>query len=286
MAVGQMQRRQNIDFSRSQERGLSQLNRNRFDLISRASNRLLRLVNSLLDFASVDAGRLKANFTPVYLCSYVEDLASLFRSAVERAGLTFSVHVQGRDVVYTDRAAFEKIMFNLLSNALKYTVYGKIEVSAFTTRTEFIMEVSDTGTGIPEDQLQDIFKRFYRVDNKQARSVEGTGIGLALTKELSKLLHGDLTVESTTTSGNRTGSAGSTFRLTLPLGQKHLPPDAISRDAVPSSHSDSSNEFSKRAIADELVGAFGQVGGSGSIDDDANSGGGSGADLAVHREAK
>jgi signal transduction histidine kinase len=252
-------------------------------------------VNSLLDFASVDAGRLQATFRPVLLTHYVEDLASLFRSAVERAGLTYSVETSNPDqIVYTDPGCIEKIIYNLISNALKYTSTGGIIVRGFcNTLTTYVIEVEDTGMGIPEDQISEIFKRFHRVDNKSARNIEGTGIGLALTKELSRVIHGDLTVESKT-SGSRTPTrsasrygSGSVFRVSLPLGYTHLPIDQVQLEESEDADLENAYGYSRRAIADELTDAFeGQARNPGSGDDDNTSAGETGAELAVNREAK
>lgn len=276
------------------ESGLSAKNRGRFALIAKASNRLLRLVNSLLDFASVDAGRLQTNFQPVYLARYVEDLASLFRSAIERAGLRYRVEIQGKDdIIYTDPACVEKIVYNLISNALKYTTAGTITVRCYPTTTAMIVEIEDTGVGIPENQIEEIFKRFHRVSNKSSAAViEGTGIGLALTKELSRVIYGDLTVESRTPKEHGGPGSGSIFRLALRQGYSHLPADSIKLDVKPYAGPEASHGFSRRGIADDLMDAFtgqGQEsggGGAASVDDSATSAGETGDDLMVNREAK
>lgn len=124
-----------------QESGLSPRDRQRFGLIARASGRLLRLVNSLLDFASVEAGRTALSFRPVYLAKYTADLASLFRSAAERIGIKYIVACEGDEIAWTDLTAYEKIIYNLISNALKYTTEGTIAVSLKSTDTHFVLEV-------------------------------------------------------------------------------------------------------------------------------------------------
>lgn len=278
-----------------QEPGLSPLNHGRFALIAKASNRLLRLVNSLLDFASVDAGRLQTNFQPVYLARYIEDLASLFRSAIERAGLRYRVEIHDKDAItYTDPACVEKIVYNLISNALKYTSAGTITVRCFTNESSTVVEIEDTGVGIPEDQLDDIFKRFHRISNKISTPVEGTGIGLALTKELSRVICGDLTVESRTPSEEKGTGGGSIFRLILRKGYSHLPVDSVKLDAKPYAGPEAMHGFSRRGIADELMDAFtgGSSGyghhnsGSVSGDGDDTSAGETGDELVLNREAK
>lgn len=286
-----------MSFRHLKETDLSPTNRDRFALIAKASNRLLRLVNSLLDFASVDAGRLQTNFQPVHLARFVEDIASLFRSAVERAGLRYRVNIQARDVViYTDPACVEKIVYNLISNALKYTSTGTVTVRCYSVDESMVIEIEDTGIGIPANQMEDIFKRFHRVTNPSLASIEGTGIGLALTKELSRVIYSDLTVDSKTSSEENECSGGSIFRLILKKGYAHLPPDATRLDIKPLAGSDTSHGFTRRGIADELMDAFtgngaegdldgGDEGGA-SVDDDDTSAGETGVDGLVNREAK
>lgn len=164
----------------------------RFSLISRASGRLLRLVNSILDYTSVEAGRAQVSFRAVNLFSYTEDLASLFRSAIERNKVRYIVRCKppagAKSIGYTDVAAYEKIVFNLISNAQKYTISGTIEVTLGMEGDTFALTVKDSGIGIPEDEMGKIFKRFHRVNNSQARNIEGTGIGLAYVLRWSLLI--------------------------------------------------------------------------------------------------
>lgn len=98
-------------------------------------------MNSILDFASVEAGKTTVAFQPVYLGHYVADLASLFRSAAERVGLKYHVNCSGEEIAYTDVVAYEKIIYNLVSNALKYTRRGHIEITLRTTEHHHILEV-------------------------------------------------------------------------------------------------------------------------------------------------
>lgn len=279
-----------------QESNLSPTNRGRFALIAKASNRLLRLVNSLLDFASVDAGRLQTNFQPTYIARYVEDIASLFRSAVERAGLQYHVDIQGKDeIIYTDPACIEKIIYNLISNALKYTSSGSIYVRCRPQDDSVVLEIEDTGMGIPANQLEDIFKRFHRISNPSSIAVEGTGIGLALTKELSRVICGDLTVESRTPSDQEGAQGGTIFRLVLKKGYAHLPADTINLDKTPYAGPEAALGYSRRGIADELMDAFTgnnpgpgeySTSGAASVEDDDTSAGETGEQMLMNREAK
>lgn len=191
------------------------------EVAHRNSQRLLKLVNTLLDFSRIEAGRMRARFEPVDLCALTVDLASVFRSAMERAGLTFDVHCADRlEPVYVDREMWEKVVLNLLSNAFKFTLEGSVTLSVATGDGGAVVTVADTGHGIPAAELPRIFDRFHRVEGAAGRSHEGSGIGLALVQELIRLHGGELTAESEV-------GRGSTFRIALPFGAAHLPPDQI-----------------------------------------------------------
>ncbi|GAB2552463.1 ATP-binding protein [Spirosoma aerophilum] len=187
------------------------------DATHRNALRLLKLVNNLLDFSRIEAGRVKASFRPVDLVSLTVDLASSFRSLIERAGLRFSVDCQPiPSTVYADADMWEKIVLNLLSNAFKYTLHGRIAVELTTESGSAVLRVSDTGVGIPQQELPHMFERFHRVANAGGRTYEGSGIGLSLVHELVRLHGGTITVASAE-------GEGSTFTVRLPLGKKHLP---------------------------------------------------------------
>jgi len=155
----------------------------------RNARRLLKLVNSLLDFARLEAGRVQAAYEPVSLGSYTRDVASNFRSAIERAGLRFDVDCRLSEVVFVDRSMWDQIVFNLLSNALKFTFSGSIRLGLYADRGNAILEVADTGVGIPGEEIPRLFERFHRIEGSAGRTHEGSGIGLALVEELTKL-HG------------------------------------------------------------------------------------------------
>jgi signal transduction histidine kinase/FixJ family two-component response regulator len=191
--------------------------------------RLLKLVNSLLDFSRIEAGRLGASYEPVDLAALTADIASGFRSAVDKAGLSLIVDCSPLpEPVYVDRDLWEKIVLNLLSNAFKFTFSGEIEVAVRATeaRNAAELRVRDTGTGIPAHELPRLFDRFHRVEGAIGRTFEGSGIGLALVQELAKLHGGTVTVDSELGSG-------SVFVVTVPFGVAHLPSDRIGRVAVP-----------------------------------------------------
>ncbi|PRC47022.1 histidine kinase, partial [Mycobacterium sp. ITM-2017-0098] len=157
----------------------------------------------------------------VDLAALTADLASVFRSAIERAGLAFEVHCEPiEDPVYIDQDMWEKVIFNLLSNALKFTFTGAISVRACREASEAVVTVADTGTGVPAAEMSRLFERFHRIENARGRSNEGSGIGLALVKELIQLHGGTITADSAE-------GQGTTFTIRLPVGAAHLPSDVI-----------------------------------------------------------
>ena len=193
--------------------------REQLALVHRNALRLLKLVNTLLDFARIEAGRVKASFQPTDLAALTRDLASVFRSAVEKAGLELRVDCQPAQA-FVDREMWEKIVLNLVSNAFKFTERGRIEVSLREADGRIELRVADTGAGIPAAELPHLFERFRRVEGVRARTQEGTGIGLALVQELVKLHGGSVRVESAP-------GRGSAFTVSIPAGSAHLPPDRV-----------------------------------------------------------
>lgn len=191
--------------------------RERLQIAHRNSTRLLKLVNTLLDFARIEAGRVDAAFEPTDLGPFTTELASNFRAACERAGLTFSVHCPAlAEPAYVDRSMWETIVFNLISNAFKFTLQGEIGIRLADTGTQFALSVHDTGTGIDEASLPRLFERFHRIEGSGGRSHEGSGIGLALVQELVRIHGGTIDVRSVKGSG-------STFTIAIPKGCTHLP---------------------------------------------------------------
>ena len=189
--------------------------------------RLLKLVNSLLDFSRVEAGRAQASYEETELSTLTADYASAFRSVVERAGLTFSVRCHSLTApVFVDRGMWEKIVLNLLSNALKFTFEGGIEVELSQNDTQVELRVRDTGVGIAAEQLPRLFERFHRIEGSKARTHEGSGIGLALVQELVRMHGGEVHAESEV-------GKGTCFTVSLPLGRNHLPPEQIATERAP-----------------------------------------------------
>ena len=178
--------------------------------------RLLKLVNSLLDFSRIESGRQQANYERVDIAGLTKNLVSNFRSVIEKAGLKLTVKTSPvKQAVFVDAQMWEKIVFNLLSNAFKYTLNGGITVELKEFKGSVILTVKDTGVGIPKNEIPNIFKRFHRIQHMGGRTFEGTGIGLSLTKELVKLHKGEIEVQSTV-------NKGTTFTIHIPTGKKHL----------------------------------------------------------------
>jgi signal transduction histidine kinase len=194
----------------------------RMALVRDNALRLLKLVNALLDFSRLEAGRLRPHFAPMDVATFTVELAGMFRSAFEKAGLAFAVDCHPlSEPVWFDREMWEKIVPNLISNAFKFTLSGEVAVRLREEPTDIVLEVADTGAGIPAEELPHIFERFHRVAGVSGRTHEGTGIGLALVRELVQLHGGDVSVESEV-------GRGSTFRVSIPKGFAHLPAGAVS----------------------------------------------------------
>jgi len=181
------------------------------EMLYRNELRLLKLVNTLLDFSRVEAGSIQTQLAPTDLPKLTRDFADAFRPAIERAGLAFQVKCEALpSLVLVDPAMWEKIVMNLLSNALKFTFEGSIGLSLVERGEDIELCVRDTGTGIPAAELPHMFKRFHRVSHARSRTHEGSGIGLALVHELCKVHGGGVSVSSTL-------GKGTAFTVRLPL---------------------------------------------------------------------
>ncbi|HTR06076.1 MAG TPA: ATP-binding protein [Paraburkholderia sp.] len=209
-------------------------------LARRSGHRLLRLVNSLLDFARIEAGRIDVCFEPSDIARLTQDAVSNFRSAVERAGLALRVHCSMDEPVFVDRQMWEKIVLNLLSNAFKFTLAGHIDVRLAREGGYAVLSVEDTGSGIPAPEMRHIFERFHRVQGTHGRSQEGSGIGLALVHELVKLHGGTIEAESELGRGSR-------FTVRVPTGSAHLPPERIRHRAADYVAQDMAGAFAEEA---------------------------------------
>ncbi len=188
--------------------------------------RLLKLVNTLLEYSRLEAGRSDARFVETDLATLTRELCGMFGSAIESAGLRFVVDIELTQPAFVDRSMWEMIVLNLLSNALKFTHEGQIALTLREHDGSVQLAVRDTGIGIPPADLPSIFERFRRVRDAKSRSHEGSGIGLALVDELARL-HGG-SIEARSEFG-----AGSVFLVRIPLGRAHLDPAKVVASVQP-----------------------------------------------------
>ena len=202
------------------ERNVDERSKPLVEAAHRNALRLLKLVNTLLDFSRLEAGRSDATYVQTDIAALTEEICSVFHSAIEHAGLTLSFHAELHERVFVDRTMWEKIVLNLLSNALKFTLEGGIEVTLRRDGDFAQMFVRDTGAGIPLEEQPHVFERFRRVRTTQSRSHEGSGIGLALVQDLVELHGGTIDLESQP-------GIGTTFRVRIPLGTAHLDPALV-----------------------------------------------------------
>lgn len=203
---------------------LAETSREMLQVTQRNSLRLMKLVNALLDFSRIEAGRATVQFEATDLSALTTELASVFRAATERAGL--KLHIDCPPLprpVLVDRDMWEKIVLNLLSNAFKFTFEGKIEVRLSPSEDGLFarLSVRDTGVGIPREELPRVFERFHRIEGQRSRSFEGSGIGLALVQELVKLHGGSISAISEI-------GDGTTFEVSIPFGDGHVTQNAES----------------------------------------------------------
>lgn len=201
---------------------LPEARRERIETAHRNGLRLLKLVNALLDFARIEAGRMQAHYRPTNLSQLTAELASSFDSATDRAKLTLTIDCPPLpEAVYVDREMWEKIVLNLISNAFKHTFEGGITVRLAWLDGAAQLTVQDSGIGIAAEEIPRLFERFHRVKGAASRTHEGTGIGLSLVRELVQLHSGSIRVESELGKGSR-------FIITLKAGTEHLPAEQVS----------------------------------------------------------
>ncbi|MEL6900249.1 MAG: response regulator [Cyanobacteria bacterium J06606_4] len=213
----------------------------------RNSRRLLRLVNQLLDLQKLDAGKMKPTFRPCDLALFATEVVEAFQSYCERKQITLSTDIDVCSPVYLDMEKFDKVLYNLLSNAMKFTPSGK----SITVRLKEIsgkaqLQVQDEGIGIRADQLPHLFERFRQADGSANRHYEGTGLGLSLVQELTQLHGGQVSVQSEY-------GAGTTFTIDLPLGAAHLPADQVVEQALSSEKGRAAVELSDIEMASATV---------------------------------
>jgi PAS domain S-box-containing protein len=204
--------------------------RSRLEIARRNGLRLLKLVNTLLDFSRIEAGRAEAAYRPTDLAAFTAQPASVFRAAFEAAGLSLTIDCPPLpEPAWVDRDMWEKIVLNLLSNAFKHTFEGGAAVSLRRADDRIELVVADSGIGIPEEELPRIFERFHRVKGAGSRTHEGAGIGLSLVQELVRL-HG-----GTITAARRVGG-GTSFTVSVPAGAGHLLAERLADTGGPSAN--------------------------------------------------
>lgn len=197
------------------------LNYEQSQIALRNARRLLRLVNQLLDLQRLDAGRMKPTFRPCKPELFVDEIVTAFRPYCDRKQIQLVSDLAVCPTLYLDQEKFDKVLYNLLSNAVKFTpAGGTIRVTLTPQDGHCLLTVSDTGIGIRADQLPHLFERFQQADGSTNRRYEGSGLGLALVKELVSLHQGQVTVESTY-------GQGTTFKVSIPTGRAHLPADQV-----------------------------------------------------------
>jgi signal transduction histidine kinase/CheY-like chemotaxis protein len=191
-------------------------------VIRRNAHRLYFLVNQLMDLSKLEEGKMKLEVIEQNIIPLLKGLILSFASLAERKKITFNFNTIEEDLnVYIDEDKVEKVIYNLLSNAFKFTPEGGIiELKVCKSEKYVNVSVSDSGIGIPKEKISKIFDRFYQVEGSYKREFEGTGIGLALSKELIELHKGKIAVESVE-------GKGTTITLSIPLGKKHLKAEDI-----------------------------------------------------------
>ncbi len=193
------------------------LNYEQASIALRNSRRLLRLVNQLLDLQRLDAGRMQPSFHPCDIREFVSQIVESFRPYCEKKGLRLTADLSFCPQIYLDLEKFDKVVYNLLSNAMKFTPADRtITVVLRPLGDQCLLEVADTGIGIRQDQIEHLFERFRQAEGSANRGYEGTGLGLALVKELVEMHEGKITVKSTY-------GEGSIFSIWLKTGKDHLP---------------------------------------------------------------
>jgi len=206
-----------------------------YSLIERNAQRILNLINQLMDIRKIDKNQMKLSFTEVELIGFVNDIKDTFAYQAASKGAQLNIITQLDQLkVWLDPNNFDKVIFNLLSNALKHiqndgkiniyinSIHDSKEKAPLNNYAEIIIE--DNGSGIKESEMKRIFERFYQVSDDRSRS-KGTGIGLHLSMSLVKMHHGTITVK------NNDNQPGCSFTIHIPLGCNHLSPEDMASNS-------------------------------------------------------
>ncbi|MFC5286368.1 SpoIIE family protein phosphatase [Actinokineospora guangxiensis] len=231
-----------VDELRAERQRLGEPPSEELEVLHRNALRLGKLVNTLLDFSRIEAGRVVAQFEPVDLAAFTTELAGVFRSAFDKAGVAFEVDCPPLPhPVHVDRGMWEKVVLNLLSNALKHTFEGTVSVRLRAEGGQAELLVGDTGIGIAAEEMPRLFERFHRIQAARARSNEGSGIGLALVRELIDLHGGTITARSAP-------GEGTEFAVRVPFGVRHLDPERVSPHPQPGAGIAGADPFIQEAL--------------------------------------
>lgn len=191
------------------------------EIALRNQRRLLRLVNQLLDLQRLDAGRMQPSFRPCNLVKIIDQIVEIFRPSCQKKNIDLQTQITETPLIYLDVERFDKVIYNLLSNAIKFTDAGdRITIAVRLAGSHCLLQVQDTGIGIRADQIPHLFERFRQAEGSISRSYEGTGLGLALVKELVELHGGQISAESVY-------GEGTTFSVWLHTGKAHLPAQQV-----------------------------------------------------------
>lgn len=198
----------------------------KIDNVLRNSHRLQRLIDQILDLSKLEAGELTPQVCEMEMVSFLQKMTNLFKPLSREQNQTLDFETDlGELHLFVDSDALEKVLANLISNAIKFTPSGgKIAVELLDGDDECQIKVSDSGIGIPPEKQSEIFERFYQVDASSTRAAEGTGIGLALVKNLVELHQGTISVDSEV-------GEGTVFTVNLKRGKKHFNESDIDPDA-------------------------------------------------------
>ena len=218
--------------------------RNSFSIIERNSQRILNLVNQILDVRKIDKQQMQLHCRKVNLVELIGSICKMFEFSAKERNIVFTFEHES-DVVeaWIDNNQFDKVISNLLSNAFKYTPDGgNISVLLVRNEEKISMSVADSGMGIDDETSKHIFERFYQGDNTRRMGIAGTGIGLNLCKMIVDLHHG------TITASNRTDMSGSIFTVEIPTGNSHLKADEIEKEAELPKHTPAETSSSGKRI--------------------------------------
>jgi signal transduction histidine kinase/sensor domain CHASE-containing protein len=177
--------------------------------IAESSQHMIRLVEDLLDWTKVSRGQLELDMAPTQLDEIARTVTQELQPAAEAKGLTLTYAGDGPAATVADKVRVKQILYNLITNAIKFTSEGKIHLSMLHSDDEIVFSVTDTGNGIAEEDASRVFQRFQQVDGSMTRQNGGLGLGLAISEQLAELHGGSLSLESKL-------GVGSTFSLTLP----------------------------------------------------------------------